>query len=213
MLFIPQLMHLQSDNMTNTIDNLKHICSEIETEVSILKGTLESNYNNQCDYSPMMTFFDSFNKRQIAIVIPSADNIENTIIRLTEALHLFVALSSDSVIISMKTKIIHNDQYYDALNVFLLSQTHAWQLTFPFTVDDSNVITWHEDLNEIVGVDDIDYDANIKEMVTAFYYVTHLPDPAFSVSEIISYLSSQNATIKLLEGQKISYLDFANNYI
>lgn len=199
--------------MTNTIDNLKNICSEIETEISILKGTLEHNLNNECTYSPMMTFFDSFNKRQIAIVIPPTDTIENTIIRLTEALHLFVALSSNSVVISMKTKVIHNNEYYDSLNIFLLSDSHAWQLTFPFTFDDSRVITWHDNLNEIIGVDDIEYDNNMKEMITAFYYITHLPDPAFTPSEIISYLSSQNAAIKLLEGQKISYLDFTNNYV
>ena len=63
------------------------------------------------------------------------------------------------------------------------------------------------------SVDDIEYDETIREMITTFFYITHLNRPAFTVSEIISYLSSQNAAIKLLEGQKIHYLDFSNNYV
>jgi len=199
--------------MDTTIDNLKDICSEIEIEFSILKGTLEANYSNNHNYQPMITFFDFSNKRQIVIVLPCAETFEDTLIRLTETLYLFAALDSNSVVVSFKTKVIHNEQYYDALNVFLLSQTHAWQVTFPYTVSDTNAIIWHDNLNEIIAVDNIEYDSNIKEMITAFYYITHLPKSAFSPSEIISYLSSQNAAIKLLEGQNISYLDFSNNYV
>lgn len=199
--------------MTTSLDNLKHVCSDIETEVSILKGTLEANFRQNINYSPMLTFFGPDNKRQIAVVIPSAETFEDTVIRLTEALHLYVALNSNCVTISLRTKTTHNNNNYDTLNLFLLSETHAWQLTYPYSIDDSNNIVWHNDLHEIEAVDEIEYDSNIKEMITAFYCMTHLIQPAFTVSEIISYLSSQNAAIQLLDGQKIAYIDFSNNYV
>lgn len=199
--------------MSSTIDDLKHICSDIETEVSILKGTLEANSVKNYNYTPMLTFFSSENKRQIAIVIPSAETFEDTVIRLTESLHLFVALNSASVTISLKTKVVYNNNHYDTLNIFLLSNSHAWQLTYPYTLDESNNVTWHDDLHEILSIDEVEYNSNIKEMITTFYYMTHLPESAFTVSEVLSYLSSQNAAVQLLDGQKISYIDFSNNYV
>lgn len=181
--------------------------SIIHEEIDILKHTVEKCSSNNGHYSPMLTFMSSVDKRMLTVTIPHQDNHENTFVRIAETLHLYSSLRAYSVVVSMIVKKQINNQEYNALAVFALTSDFAGIISIPYTLDSSNVVTWHDDLFEMENVDDQDFDPTTKDMITMFFFFTHIENPAYTASEVLSYLSRIGCALYMFDNFDVPYFD------
>lgn len=181
--------------------------SIIHQEIDILKHTVEKCVLEGGRYSPMLTFMSSISERMLTVTIPYQDNYEDTFLRIAEVLHLYSALESYSVVVSLSAKKEINNQQYDVLTVFTLTDNYAGILSIPYTVDSSKVVIWHDDLFEMENIDDQDFDPTTKDMITMFFFFTHIEKPAYSASEVLSYLSRIGCAIYMFDKFNVSYFD------
>lgn len=181
--------------------------SIIHQEIDTLKHTVEKCVAQNGHYSPMLTFMSSRDERMLTVAVPHQNNLEDTFVRIAEVLHLYSAINSYSVILSMVTKKEINDYQYDTLTVFTLTSDFAGILSIPYTVDSSNVLTWCDDLFQMEDIDDQDFDPTTKDMITMFFFFTHVEKPAYTASEVLSYLSRIGCAIYMFDKFDVPYFD------
>lgn len=181
--------------------------SIIHQEIDTLKHTVEKCVSQNSNYLPMLTFMSTADDRMLTVTVPRQDNHEDTFVRIAEVLHLYSAIEPYSVVVSLSTKKEINNQHYDALTIFILTSDFAGILSIPYTVDSSNTVLWHDDLFEMENVDDQDFDPTTKDMITMFFFFTHIEKPAYTASEVLSYLSRIGCAIYMFDKFDVSYFD------
>jgi len=181
--------------------------SIIHQEIDTLKHTIEKCVAEKTSYSPMLTFMSSVDTRTLTVVIPNQNNYEDTFVRLAEVLHLYAAIEAYCVVISISTKKEIDNKQYDVLTIFNLTSDFAGIISIPYTVDSSNALTWHDDLFQIEDIDDQDFDPTTKDMITMFFFFTHIEKPAYTASEVLSYLSNIGCALYMFENFNVPYFD------
>ena len=185
-------------------------CKEINTEISILRSVVESSATTNTIVDPLVIFFQDDDSRSVVIGFHKPNSLEDTIVRFSEVMHLYGAIDSSAAIVVMTAKMNNDNTIYETLNLFLLTENKGWVITLPYIIH-NNIVTWYDDLSEIIDVDDTHYDGSMKEMISMLYFLTHVSNQAYTAPEILSYLSTTGATIHFCEGYKIGYYDMSIN--
>ena len=193
---------------------LIEICNPIVAEISVIKSVVESSTTRSID--PLVIFFKDENVKTTLVGFSKLPSFEDNILRLSEIMHLYGALKSHCCIIAMPAKISRDNTIYDSVNLFLLSDDDAWTISLPYLTENNQVI-WYDEFSEILKIDDADFDGTSKEMVSMFYFMTHLHNQAYTAPEIMSYLSLYNVTIHQFTESSdsgsveyVSYFDMSN---
>lgn len=196
------------------LQNLENVCSNISSEIIVLKSLLESLHSHGNSYLPMLTFFSDKDTRLFTVNTPAQQTFDDSLIRISEALHLYSAANCESVVISLNASIHKDDVQYSSLIVFLLSDSAAWQINLPYIIQSDNTFFWHNDLfevNQIVEEDIHSIENLTKDMLTMFYVYTHIDHSPYTLSEVLSYLSTTGAMIVNHQNDIISFYDFSHS--
>lgn len=182
------------------------LVEDIEQEAFVLKSTLETTYLTDGKYIPFLVFYKNPKEKTFAIAPQESDSFIYRMKNIAEVLHLYSALDASAVTITFTSKISIHDNEYELFNLFVLNQDHAWLVHYPFTVEDG-IVKWYPELDSCTPVDSYDFDEVGKDMVSMFYNFIHIQESAFTVAEILSYLSTTDAAIHQFD-QKYEYFNF-----
>ena len=194
----------------STQTDIAHTCSNINTEVKILQSLSETIVSSQKKYQPMATFYSDSSTRFVTLVISPQTNFEDSLIRISEILHLYSSIEAQCVIVSLTAKVNINENSYESLMIFILSEERAWHMMLPYTVDSEQNIHWLNDYFETNEIDTQDHQYISKDMMNIFFVFTHTSPSPYSCSEILSYLSTTGATASFHTNEEISFYDFSS---
>jgi len=194
-------------------ESFKECNNLIFEEIDAFKNSIEKISETSTAFSPMLTFMSSSTERALTIVTPNQDTFDDTFTRIAEALHLYPAINAYSVVLAFSSKKQYDDNIYDSLNIFLLTDSFAGLASYPYTVNTDKTVTWHEQHAEMLNIDDSDFDPQFKDMLTMFFYFTHLEAPAYTTSEVLSYLSRIGCAINIYNNFDVHYYDFLPSLI
>lgn len=189
------------------LSEVQKYVSNIEDEITALKTTLETITEQQESFVPMTIFYNSPDNK-ILVVAPNASGSSVDRIRsVAEVMHLFNPLNATAAVVCLQSKIERNNNIYQCLNLFVLTEPFAWMIQLPYTLDD-NKITWLDEYRTCDEIDSIEMDETGKDIATMFYYLTHISAPFFTAGEILSYISSTGGAISQINAN-IEYFDFS----
>lgn len=193
---------------------LIEVCKPIVSEISVIKSVVESSINKEID--PLVIFFKDEEIKTTVVGFNKLSTFEDNILRFSEILHLYRALDSYSCIIAMPAKMSIDNVLYKTVNIFLLSDSDAWSIILPFLVENNNV-KWYDEFSQITPINDCDFEDSSKEMISMFYFMTHIDNPAYNAAEIMSYLSLYNVAIHQFNDESnsndtsyVSYFDMSS---
>lgn len=175
----------------------------IENESAILKTVLENCAARDEDFIPMLIFYSTKDTKDLVVAMNYFSDFPSKMTSIAEALHLYAALKSSAVIVAVTSTMIHEDEQYSALTLSLLTEAAAWNLVYPYKVEGSEVV-WYNDIAYCNEIDSEEVDSDGQDVYTMFYTFTHIDHPAFSPSEVLSYLAFKGAAIHQLN-TKIEY--------
>lgn len=196
--------HLQNYDTSSMLE----VCSDLDKELTLTKLLFEKMHEQNLEYSPMTVFFSNASERSVVCSIAPETDYNNLIVRFSEVLFLYSALQAHCVFVS------YLDTYESSspcLRIYLLSNTKAWRITFNYSVDADNRITWLDDISE--SFTDIELTPSLHELATVLFMHTHIDNSPFTSAEVLSYLSTLSCSIKLLGSKPLSYYDFSNNVV
>ena len=194
-----------------TIETIRGYIEDIDNEISILKTVVESNVQRNDIFAPMVVFYNRKNNQQVRdlVVVPKYyDDFSDRMRSVAEAMQLYSATRASAVIVAMVNQIIADDNRCHALTVFACNDDNAYMMQYPMTPQPDGSVEWHENLIEIVSVDNYDYDETGRELVSMLYMFVHMPNALFATSELLSYLTYNNAAISDMNNS-YSYYDMS----
>lgn len=194
---------------TSIQTDIAKVCINLDTEVKILQSLCETMFSSQKKYQPMATFYSDSSTRFITLTISPQTNFEDSLIRLSEILHLYSAINAQSAIVSLTAKVNINDNSYESLMIFILSEEHAWHMMLPYTFDSDQNVHWLNDHFETNEIYTEDHQNISKDMMNIFFLFTHTTPSPYSTSEVLSYLSATGATATFHTNEEISFYDFS----
>lgn len=187
------------------------LVSEISKEINIVKTVVEQMYSDNDIYSPTVTFFSDSDTRQAIVSFYPSDKLSDTVITLSEIMHLYPVLKSHAAVIFMVNKVDIDEELKEALNIFVVSHDIAWYISIPFFFDGTDIYWASEDSIIITHVDDQDFDDLGKDMVTMLYLYSHMNSSHFTLSELLSYYSTKNVSFHLVDKNEIpAFYDFSH---
>lgn len=187
-------------------NSISDLITDIENEIKICKSLLESvKSENNSEYVPMIVFYSNSDTKQLVVAPKSTQDFDEKMLAIAEAMHLFTPLESYAAILSLTTKMKHDDELYEALTLHVLSQDHAYNIILPYQFI-NNTVVWNDDLAYSSMIDEEDIDDTGKDIVSMLYLFVHIEKSIFSPSEILSYLSSKGAAIHQIS-TKIEYFN------
>jgi len=191
------------------LNQISNFVANFESEVAILKTVVESAHSRNQSFCPMIVFYNDPNTRSI-VVVPQFNNDRSIMMRnLADTLHLYSALKSFCATIAFTSKGIVDDEETDLLNIFIISDDAAFHVQAIFSIE-GDKINWNENLNYIdVNDKSNEFSEKSKDFFSMLYHYSHIENNPFTVSEILSYLSSRGAEIAQISSN-ISYINFAN---
>ena len=198
--------------MTYLKESALELCSVLEEELSVLRAVLENSVTNGKSFSPMITFFSDPSTRTIATVTKVHEDFVDTLSHISSALFLYPALNAHHAIITLHSEIHDDDnnKTSDAINTFLISEDYGIIITMHYTVS-NNTVTWLYDNFECVSIADAEFTGISKEMANMLFMYTHMEKPAYTVQELLSYLSYSGAAIHQFGEQKVTYYHMSHS--
>jgi hypothetical protein len=176
-------------------DNVVALVEDIENEVAIIKTVLENCSSVNENFVPMLIFYSSPKDKQLVVAPAWGDTFQTRMRSIADALHLFSAIRSYSVIVSFCTKAEYDNITYQMLNVYVMSEEHASAITLPYSTDDNGVVNWEDRYSSISSIDELETDDTGREVFSMFYHYLHLTESVLTPSNILTYLSARGAAI------------------
>jgi len=194
--------------MAYDLTKIKEECFIIDEEINIIQNVLMETSSRGAKYHPTITFFQDGKTRQVAVTILSQPTFSETLIRIAETLHLYPCLRSSCAVVSLDSTIQNTDnQSFDCLQIFLISEYQGYIIQLPYTKNQDNTILWHTDQFQTENLLSTNFDGLTKDMINLFFTFTHLNAPTYTAHECLSYLSYSGAGIAVFDSLKIAYYD------
>jgi hypothetical protein len=145
-------------------------------------------------YTPTMAVFNSSKKFVGMVSCRSAEDKEDLFVSLAEMLYLPLSISSDLFILASDVRISKTEldlnESIDALTVSYVTPEHCLIYTSPYTFDDSNEVTFHEDKSFITKVSSEQDNSPVGNLIELFYIFSHTDTTGpFQPEEVLSYLT------------------------
>lgn len=200
------IMSLTTDSR---YENICHLIEDFEDEVNIHKSIVETAVLGKETPCPMLVFYHNAIQKDYLIVVHNSDNFNDTLPKLSEALHLYQARNCHSVLVMLVSKIALDDVVYDSVNFFVASENLAYVYYLPFTVED-NSVTWHDDRSFVDELATAEMDQNGLDFLHVLHAHVHMEDAPFEASEVLTYLSYNGFAIQSLNPHNsVSYIDMS----
>jgi hypothetical protein len=191
-------------------ENLSTLVEDFDSEVNVHKIVVESSFATHEHPCPMLVFYDTARQKDYLVVVHGTNSFEEVLPKISEALHLYSARSSHSVIVSVVSKIALNDVIYDSLNFFLASSDMGYVYYLPFT-QEGETITWHDDLSFIDELATAQMDQNGSDFMHLLHAHVHTDFSPFDAPTVLNYLSYHGFAIQSLNPHNVvSYIDMSN---
>jgi hypothetical protein len=173
---------------------IEEIIAPIQTEVSAFKTVLESCSRQDESFLPMCVFYTNKDTKALVVAPPGTSDLIQKFTSIAETMHLYRAISADSVIVALTSTMVHDETSYSALTVSVFSNELAWNMVFPYS-EENNIVTWIDDLAYINEVDQENVDETGRDIFSMFYAFTHMESSGLNAEEILSYLAYKGAAI------------------
>lgn len=120
--------------------------------------------------------------------------------------HVYGALNATSGIV------INYAKYgeHSAMIATVISHEYAYIFIYPYEQNDGQ-LQWLDDMAESSHVDDFELDSDGTDIVSMYYYYSHLNHTPYPLSDIYSYLSANGITFEFEQNTDadVPYVDFS----
>lgn len=189
-------------------NDILEIVSDFQDELSIHKTLVEKAFDRSEKYSPMLIFYTDPSTKNI-VVVPDTEVFVDLLPKISETMHLFNALESSAVIVSIASKIAIDDVTYDSINFFIAARHVAYIYYMPYTVD-NNKITWYDEVCFAQELLSTDFDTNGQDLINIIRGHVHVEKSPFSASEVLNYLSYRGYAIQFMDpNNTVPYIDMS----
>lgn len=150
--------------------------------------------------------FEPVPPQRIFFAVANNLNLQERYFNVSSIFHVYNAINATSGIIITFSKYGEND----ALIATVISHEYAYVFIYPYEKNDDK-IQWLDDLTESSHVDDFEFDSNGTDIISMYYYYSHLNHAPYSLSHIYSYLSAQNIPFEVEPNTSadVPYVDFS----
>ena len=195
-----------------TIESVQEVVTLIKEELSAVKTIVETNLSeiNSTKIAPLIVFFTSPETRYIVASSSASGDFADVVCRISEVMNIYPLIDAHAAVISMNTNVEIDDDVVSAINTFVISYEQAWSITTPYEVYGNEVVWWNDKVN-IELIDDLQLDDESRQMVSMFYMYVHVNDVHFTMSELLSYLSTMDTAINFIEDDAPPFFDMSNN--
>lgn len=134
-------------------------------------------------------------------------NVEEKYFNISSIFHVYGALDATSGIIVNYAKYGENN----AMIITVICNEYAYIFIYPYQKNNDK-IKWLDDLTESSHVDEFEFDSNGTDIISMYYYYSHLNHTPYSLSDIYSYLSAIGVTFHFEENTDadVPYIDFSS---
>lgn len=189
-------------------DDILEIISDFDDELSIHKTLVEKSFERSESYSPMMIFYTDPSIKSM-LVVPDNQSFTDLLPKISEVMHLYSAIGSSSVLVTIASKIAIDDVNYDSVNFFIAARHAAYIYYMPYTVENNKII-WHDEIGFAQELLSTDFDTNGQDLINIIRAHVHVENPAFNASEVLNYLSYQGYAIQFIDpNNTVPYIDMS----
>lgn len=195
-----------------TIELVKEVVPLIDEEIHAVKSIVEQNYVDfdSTKMSPLIVFFTAPEKRYIVVSTSDQGDFVDVVCRISEAMNIYPLIDAHSAVISMNTNVDIDGQTIPAINMFVISFAHAWSITIPYEIQNSEIVWLNDNIN-VSHIDDLELDDESRQMVSMFYIYVNVSNLHYNLPELLSYLSTMNNAINFIDNDAPPFFDMSNN--
>lgn len=193
---------------------IKSYVSDPEQEISSLKASFEEHVSlaGKETYRPRIMFYNFFGEKLFGIVSRPYVDQTDYISSIAEMMYAYTGLSASAAIIVLDSNITKNGAVIgNCLNAYLISSDTAHALTIPYDHSSDNKVIWKSSEELIKEVDMNTNSGMPLEMLELSYAFSHIDEPPFSMSELLSYYTSMGFIFKAFKKLNYTYIDYAEN--
>lgn len=193
---------------------IKSYVSDPEQEISSLKASFEEHVSlaGKETYRPRIMFYNFFGEKLFGIVSRPYVDQTDYISSIAEMMYAYTGLSASAAIIVLDSNITKNGAVIgNCLNAYLISSDTAHALTIPYDHSSDNKVIWKSSEELIKKVDMNTNSGMPLEMLELSYAFSHIDEPPFSMSELLSYYTSMGFIFKAFKKLNYTYIDYAEN--
>lgn len=193
---------------------IKSYVSDPEQEISSLKASFEEHVSlaGKETYRPRIMFYNFFGEKLFGIVSRPYVDQTDYISSIAEMMYAYTGLSASAAIIVLDSNITKNGAVIgNCLNAYLISSDTAHALTIPYDHSSDNKVIWKSSEELIKEVDMNTNSGMPLEMLELSYAFSHIDQPPFSMSELLSYYTSMGFIFKAFKKLNYTYIDYAEN--
>jgi len=193
---------------------IKSYVSNPEQEILSIKTSFEEHVSlaGKETYRPRVMFYNFFGEKLFGIVSRPYVDQTDYISSIAEMMYAYAALSASSSIIVLDSNITKNGNVIgNCLNSYLISSDKAHAITIPYEHLPDNKVTWKLSEEVIKEVDMSTNSGMPSEMLELSYAFSHIDEPPFSMSELLSYYTSMGFVFKAFRKLNYTYIDYTEN--
>jgi len=195
---------------------IKSYVSNPEEEILSIKTSFEDHVSltGKETYRPRIMFYNFFGDKLFGIVSRPYVDQTDYISSIAEMMYSYTALSASSAVIVLDSNITKNGSVIgNCLNAYLISSDTAHAVTLPYEHSSDNKVIWKSS-EELIKEVDLNQNSTMPlEMLELSYAFSHIDEPPFSMSELLSYYTSMGFIFKPFKKLNYTYIDYSENNI
>jgi hypothetical protein len=197
--------------MLPKIDSLKNYVNNPEEELKNITSSFVDHVKmagRDTSYRPRLVFFDFFGNKTFGIVARPYTDATDYMSCIAEMMYAYSALKSDACVLVLDTFLLkNNERVGSCLYCYFIGDKSAHIVCLPYSYSEDQIV-WDTPQSTFQEVDLKNHDGATQQMIELLYSFSHLDQPPFSLSDLLSYYSSVNYQFKAFRKLNISYIDY-----
>lgn len=195
--------------------SITELIANFAEEVDVQKPVFERMVTDSETLCTMCVFYTSSIQKDYLVVIPQSNSFDESLPKLSEALHLFSARNCHSVLVTIPSKVALDNVVYSSINFFIAATHAAYVYYLPYTVTQDpdtghSVIIWHDNISFAEQLSTADIDQSGIDFVNLLHAHVNVEAAPFDASEVLNYLSYHGFAIQgLNEHSVVPYIDMS----
>lgn len=187
---------------------LEVFCTDPKEEIENIRKSFQEHISlsDGSTYRPKVMFYDVFGNKKFALSSRKYSDVEDLYKTVAEMLYSYSAFSAGSCILVLDTSVSSNE---GALVLYVASDDAAYSYTmsYNYSKDSSFVWNYNKDIFTKLTMDDI---KSYSKIVESLFVFTHVEDPPFTASELLSFYSLKGYNFRSFKDIKINYVDYSS---
>lgn len=192
-------------------DKTSYLCKDAYQEATKFKKFFSENFLNYGlnSFSPTIAVFSNRKRFVGMVTCRPTDNKDDLYSAMAEMLFFPMSISSELFIVASDVNISSSSngvEYKDALTLSFVTPDNCLLFTIPYTYDDSNVVTWHEDAAFInkIATGGPHNESPVGDLIELFFIFSHSSSTGpISHDEVLSYFDSNDFKYEILHPENM----------